>query len=148
MNKPDCARSITSLYPASRACTLWSLSTLLGSDRGCRSRREHAQKSRHRRSLAAADRHVRCIVAARKLTTIHHTGAITHVAIPNPNFERGMDIPRFAAILIASCVTEEEQQDLIRLVLGVQEVGCIANTFDFYANQPGRRKVQHHACAR
>ena len=41
-----------------------------------------------------------------------------------------MDIPRFAAIRIASCVTEEEQQDLIRLVLGAQEVRCIANTFD------------------
>jgi hypothetical protein len=43
-----------------------------------------------------------------------------------------MDIPWFAAIRIASCVTKEEQQDLIRLVLGVQEVRCIANAFDFY----------------
>jgi hypothetical protein len=66
------------------------------------------------------DEDMRSIVAARKLTTFHQTDAVTHVAIPNPNFERGMDIPRFAAIRIASCVTEEEQQYRIRLVLGVQ----------------------------
>jgi hypothetical protein len=94
------------------------------------------------------DGDVRSIVAARKLTTIHHTGAVTHVAIPNPNFEGGMDIPRFAAIRIASCVTEEEQQDLIRLVLVVQEVRCVANALDLCADEPGRRKVQHHARAR
>jgi hypothetical protein len=58
-----------------------------------------------------------------------------------------MDIPRFAAIRIASCVTEEERQDPTRLVLGVHEVRCIADTFGFYTNKPGRSKVRHHARA-
>jgi hypothetical protein len=144
MNKPDCARSITSLYPASRTRTSWSLYPP----------RERPRLPNLLKSLAIEnhrlpeDEDMRSIVAAQKLTTIHHTGAVTHVAIPNPNFERGMDIPRFAAIRIASCVTEEEQQNFIRLVLGVQKVRYIANTFDFYANQPGRRKVQHYAHAR
>jgi hypothetical protein len=33
------------------------------------------------------DGDVRSIIAARKLTTIHHTDAVTHVAIPNLNFK-------------------------------------------------------------
>jgi hypothetical protein len=58
-----------------------------------------------------------------------------------------LNVPRFAAIRVASCVTEEEQQDLIRLVRAVQEVRCVTNTLDLYADEPGRRKVQHHARA-
>ncbi|KAF2024095.1 hypothetical protein EK21DRAFT_118108 [Setomelanomma holmii] len=52
----------------------------------------------------------------RDLDTIRHTASITHAAIPNPNYADGADIPRYAAIRFADCVSAEQGQALLALV--------------------------------
>ncbi|KAF2820925.1 hypothetical protein CC86DRAFT_113228 [Ophiobolus disseminans] len=76
------------------------------------------------------DKGIRAAVAARVLTTIPHTGAVSHAAIPNPNYKDGADIPRFAAVRFASCVAEEEQGELISLVHAIRSAGAKFHTTD------------------
>jgi hypothetical protein len=45
-------------------------------------------------------------VATRPLKAVPHNGTTTHVGIPNPNYVPGSDIPQYAAIRFAKCVSD------------------------------------------
>jgi hypothetical protein len=63
------------------------------------------------------------------LTTIPHNGTIIHAGIPNPNYVADLDIPRYAAIRLPNCVSEDEAQ---RLLDQVNELKAVRSTAGFF----------------
>lgn len=61
---------------------------------------------------------------SRDLETIPHNSTITHAAIPNPNYVSDADIPQYAAIRFANCVSAEKRKALLDRVELMRSV-CI-----------------------
>jgi hypothetical protein len=71
----------------------------------------------------------RWAVEGRPLATIPHNGTITHAGIPNPNYVADSDIPRYAAIRLPNCVSEDEAQRLLDQVRELKDVRSTAGFF-------------------
>ena len=50
-------------------------------------------------------------------------GSITYAAISNPNFVKGCEIPRYAAIRFTNCVSPDKASRILAQVQALREVG-------------------------
>lgn len=64
-----------------------------------------ARRKQHREWRREEQQHIRHRLRS-------HNSTITHAVIPNPNHVHGREIPRYAAVRPASCVTSGEAMDL------------------------------------
>ncbi|KAI0573408.1 hypothetical protein Alg130_10102 [Pyrenophora tritici-repentis] len=63
------------------------------------------------------------------METMPKNGTITHAAIPNPNFVEGRELPRYAAIRFASCVSPDEASGLLEQVQALKDAKMQFHTF-------------------